>query len=286
MNARISETVRLRMAWLKEAVKPSRIAGKLARFFLAGLILAHALLFLLVLAASLMLLHFNPRVTALMVWRDVTSHQKAQPVRFVPLQHIPVVARRMVIRLEDYRFYNHLGIDLGAIRDAYLTNRAIGHPVYGGSTIPQQLARNLFLTPRKTYLRKYSEALIAVEMDLLMPKSRILELYLNCIEWGKGVYGIGAASYHYYGTGVPCLSLDELRRLVTIITNPVRFDVKTFQKSRQMRARYDYLLSRFPDPSAEPMEPGPPLASPEPGLAAPDQATATIQMPVPPAPGL
>ncbi|HVP18880.1 MAG TPA: biosynthetic peptidoglycan transglycosylase [Spirochaetia bacterium] len=286
MNARISETLALRMAWLRDVVKPSRIAGKLARFLLAGVILFHAVLFVLVLAASLVLLHVNPSVTALMIWRSATAHQKAQPVRFVALQHIPLVARRMVIRLEDYHFYNHVGIDLGAIRDAYLTNRAIGYPLYGGSTIPQQLARNLFLTPRKTYLRKYSEALIAVEMDLLMPKSRILELYLNCIEWGKGVYGIGAASYHYYGTSVAGLSLDELRRLVTIITNPVRFDVTTFSKSRQMRARYDYLLSRFPDRSAEPMEPGPPLASPEPALTAPDRSTAAIQMPVPPAPGL
>jgi monofunctional glycosyltransferase len=286
MNARISETFALRMAWLRDVVKPSRIAGKLARFLVAGFILAHAVLFLIVLAASLVLLHLNPKVTALMVWRGVTAHQKAQPVRFVPLQHIPLVARRMVIRLEDYHFYTNFGIDLGAIRDAYLTNRAIGYPLYGGSTIPQQLARNLFLTPRKTYLRKYSEALIAMEMDLFMPKNRILELYLNCIEWGKGVYGIGTASYHYYGTSVASLSLDELRRLVTIITNPVRFNVNTFPRSRQMRERYDYLVSRFPDPSSEPTEPGPPLASPPPVQPAPDQSTATIQMPVPPAPGL
>ena len=186
MNARVSETVVLRMAWLRDVVKPARIAGKLGRFLLAGLVISHAVLFLLVLLASLILLHLNPKVTALMVWRGVTAHQKAEPVRFVPLQHIPLVARRMVIKLEDYRFYNHWGIDLGAIRDAYLTDRAIGYPLYGGSTIPQQLARNLFLTPRKTYFRKYTEALIALEMDLFMPKNRILELYLNCIEWGEG----------------------------------------------------------------------------------------------------
>ncbi len=294
MNARISETVALRMAWLRDVVKPSRIAGKLVRFFLAGLLVSHALLFFLVLFASLALLRLNPGVTALMVWRDVTVHQRAERVRFVPLQRIPLVARRMVIRLEDYRFYSHFGIDLGAIRDAYLVDRAIGYPLYGGSTIPQQLARNLFLTPRKTYLRKYSEVLIAIEMDLFMPKSRILELYLNCIEWGRGVYGIGAASYYYYGTSVASLSLDELRRLVTIITNPLRFNVNTFEKSRQMRERYEYLLSRFPDPQSEPTEPGPPLGLPDqplpgstgPVQRAPSQSMATIQMPVPPDPGL
>jgi hypothetical protein len=125
-----------------------------------------------------------------------------------------------------------------------------------------------------------------------MPKNRILELYLNCIEWGKGVYGIGAASYYYYGTSVAGLSLDELRRLVTIITNPVRFNVNTFEKSRQMRERYDYLLSRFPDPQAEPTEPGPPLGLPDqpfqqmPVPQAPREPTAAIQMPLPPPPGL
>ena len=263
MNARISETAALRMAWLRDVAKPARIAGKLVRVLLAGAVLAHIVLFLLVLVTSLVLLHWNPRETALMVYRGITVHQKPLPVRFVPLREIPRVARRMVIRLEDFHFYSHLGIDLGAIRDAYLVNRSIGYPLYGGSTIPQQLARNLFLTPRKTYLRKYSEAFIALEMDLLLPKDRILELYLNYIEWGKGIYGIGAASHHYFGTGVAGLSLDELRRLVTIITNPIRFNVDTFQKSRQMRERYAYLVSRFPDPSAEPMEPGPGVSVPD-----------------------
>jgi len=289
MNARISETFVLRMAWLRDVVKPSRIVGKLARFLIAAVIISHAVLFCLVLGASLVLLHFNPHVTALMVWREVTAHQKAERVRFVPLYHVPPVARRMVIRLEDFHFYNHFGIDLGAIRDAYILDRSIGYPLYGGSTIPQQLARNLFLTPRKTYLRKYSEVLIAVEMDLVMPKNRILELYLNCIEWGKGVYGIGAASYYYYGTSVASLSLDELRRLVTIITNPLRYNVNTFAHSRQMRERYDYLLSRFPDPQSEPEEPGPPLGLPEPSapeLPTPSHPAANIQMSVPANAGL
>ena len=106
-----------------------------------------------------------------------------------------------MIRLEDYRFYSHHGVDLGAIRDAWMINSSIGRTAVGGSTIPMQLARNLFLTPRKTYLRKYVEALIALEMSLVLPKDRILELYLNVIEWGKGIFGIGAASAYYFKTG-------------------------------------------------------------------------------------
>jgi monofunctional biosynthetic peptidoglycan transglycosylase len=143
-------------------------------------------------------------------------------------------------------------VDLGAIRDAWTINSSIGRTVVGGSTIPMQLARNLFLTPRKTYFRKYVEAIIAVEMDLILPKDRILELYLNCIEWGKGIFGIGAASAYYYKTGVGNLSLDEMRRLATIITNPLLYNVQTFHESAQMAERYAYLVSRFPDPSAEP----------------------------------
>jgi monofunctional biosynthetic peptidoglycan transglycosylase len=217
-------------------------------------IACHVLLVVVFFLASLVLLKWNPSVTALIVYRGVTAHQAAKPIRFVPLRQIPRVARNMVIRLEDYRFYSHHGVDLGAIRDAWMINASIGRTAVGGSTIPMQLARNLFLTPRKTYLRKYMEALIAVEMSVILPKDRILELYLNVIEWGKGVFGIGAASAYYFKTGVGGLGLDELRRLATIITNPLRYDVQTFPKSAQMSQRYAYLLSRFPDPSAEPSD--------------------------------
>jgi monofunctional biosynthetic peptidoglycan transglycosylase len=257
MHVHIPETVALGMAWLRDVAKPARIAFKLARALLGLAVLGHAALILFVLFACLGLLRWNPPVTALMAYRGVTAHQKAQPIRFVPLRQIPRVARTMVIRLEDYRFYQHGGIDLGALRDAWKVNSSIGRTVVGGSTIPMQLARNLFLTPRKTYFRKYLEAIIAVEMDLILPKERILELYLNSIEWGRGIFGIGAASAHYYHSSVAGLSLDQLRRLITIITNPLRYDIHTFHRSRQMTERYAYLVTRFPDPFAEPAEPGP-----------------------------
>jgi monofunctional glycosyltransferase len=245
------------MAWLRDVAKPARIAGKLLRALLSLVVLCHAALFVLVFFASLGRLVVNPPFTALMVYRGITGHQKSQPIRFVPLRQIPRVARSMVIKLEDYRFYQHAGVDLGALRDAWMINSEIGRTVSGGSTIPMQLARNLFLTPRKTYFRKYVEAIIALEMDLLMPKDRILELYLNSIEWGRGIFGIGAASAHYYKSGVSGLSLDQLRRLTTIITNPIRYNVQTFTNSHQMAVRYAYLVARFPDPTAEPAGPGP-----------------------------
>jgi monofunctional biosynthetic peptidoglycan transglycosylase len=229
-----------------------RLPGRLARVLLACFLLGHAALAVFVLFASIALARWNPPVTALMVYRRLTAGQKTVAMRFVPLRQIPRSARDMVVRLEDFKFFQHGGIEFGAIRDAYLVNKSIGYTLYGGSTIPQQLARNLFLTPRKIYLRKYVEALIAVEMDLLLSKNRILELYLNNIEWGRGVYGIGAAALHYYGTGIGNLSVDQIRRLVTIITNPLRYNVDTFTRSRQMAARYRYLVSRFADPSDAP----------------------------------
>jgi monofunctional glycosyltransferase len=242
---------------LKDVALPARIAGKLLRALLGLVILFHAALIVIIFFASLGLLVVNPPFTALMVYRGITSRQKSQPIRFVPLRQIPRVVRSMVVKLEDYRFYQHAGVDLGALREAWMVNSSIGRTVSGGSTIPMQLARNLFLTPRKTYFRKYVEAIIALEMDLVMPKDRILELYLNSIEWGRGIFGIGAASAHYYKSGVGGLSLDQMRRLVTIITNPIRFNVQTFMGSHQMAVRYAYLATRFPDPSAEPSGPGP-----------------------------
>ncbi len=281
------------MAWLRDVAHPSRIAGKLLRALLALAIVGHAVLIFVILIASLALLRWNPPVTALMMYRSATAHQKSQPIRFVPLRQIPRVARSMVIRLEDYRFYEHRGVDFGALRDAWKINESIGRTAVGGSTIPMQLARNLFLTPRKTYFRKYVESIIAMEMDLILPKDRILELYLNCIEWGKGVFGIGAASVYYYKTGVGGLGLDQMRRLVTIITNPLRFNVQTFPRSAQMTERYAYLVSRFPYPAAEPPALGPvaplPDALPTAGSAQAQQASPPAPEPVqgaaPPAPG-
>lgn len=239
-------------AWLRDTAHPVRIAARFLRTLAVGAVGLHAALFALVLLGSLALLQWNPPFTALMVWRSFTAQQKPRPVRFVPLRRIPRVARSMIIRLEDYRFYSHRGVDLGALREAWMINSSIGRTAVGGSTIPMQLARNLFLTPRKTYLRKYLEAMIALEMSAIVPKDRLLELYLNYIEWGRGIFGIGAASAYYYRTGVGGLGLDEMRRLATIITNPLRYDVQTFSRSAQMSQRYAYLVSRFPDPAAEP----------------------------------
>jgi monofunctional glycosyltransferase len=244
--SRFTDRSRGAAAWIGEHVRPGRAAGMLARFALHAFILVHVILLAVVLLASLVLLKVNPRHTALMLWRRVTAGVHAPAIRFTPLRDIPRPAREMVVRLEDGHFWTHPGVSLGAIRDAYRINRDVGFALYGGSTITQQLARNLFLTPRKTYFRKYLEALTALGMDLVLPKARILELYLNVIEWGRGTFGIGAASARYYGVPPSALGLDQQRRLIAVLPNPLRYDVSTLLGNRQLAIRYEYLLTRFP----------------------------------------
>jgi monofunctional biosynthetic peptidoglycan transglycosylase len=255
--------------------KPGAAAARLARLFIRAVIACHAAFFIIMAFACLLLSRWNPPVTALMIYRGFTGGSLAKPLAFIPLRQIPK-------------------IDLGAIRDAYRVNKAIGYVYAGASTIPQQLARTLFLSPRKTYFRKYVEALISIEMDFFLSKDRILELYLNYIEWGSGVFGIGAASSFYYQTKPAHLTLDEQRRLAAILTNPLRYNVSTFTKSRQMAGRYQYLLDKFPDPvpesgqAAQPGQEGQPgqetgQAQPE-GAAAPPQNAPGIQRDGTPAP--
>jgi monofunctional biosynthetic peptidoglycan transglycosylase len=234
-------------ARLLALLDPRRSALKLARLALAGFVLGHVLLAVVVMSSSLVLLKTDPRHTALMAWRRLTAGVRSEAIRFTPLAQIPRPARDMVVRLEDGHFWTHPGVRLGAIRDAYRINRDIGYALYGGSTITQQLARNLYLTPRKTYFRKYVEALTALSMEVVLPKARILELYLNVIEWGKGTFGITAAAARYYGVRPSALGLDQQRRLVAVLPNPVRYSPFTLLGSRQLAQRYQYLVGRFPD---------------------------------------
>jgi monofunctional biosynthetic peptidoglycan transglycosylase len=201
---------------------------------------------LLILLTTCLYTVVNPPITGLMMYRSLVSGHRIEPVRFVPLEQVPRDIQRMFVRVEDYTFYDHHGLDFQAIRDAYRLNRRLGRIYWGGSTITQQLARTLFLTPQRSYLRKYLEALAALEMELVLPKRRILELYINSIEFGKGVFGVGAAAMHYYGRPVERLTRDQARRLVALVASPIRYDVDTLSSSRALAERYRYLQQAFP----------------------------------------
>jgi hypothetical protein len=142
---------------------------------------------------------------------------------FVPLGDVPALFVRMLLLSEDAGFFGHPGIDVAEIPVAWATNAEQGGFARGASTITQQLARNLFLSRDKSYARKAQEAALALMMDAAVPKARILEIYLNVIEWGPGLYGLGPASRHYFGKDPSQLTTKEMAFLVCLIPSPVRY---------------------------------------------------------------
>ncbi len=191
---------------------------------------------------TLIYIKVDPPLSTLMVWRAAQG-VKITPPRPLPLVKIPSFAKKGIVYLEDHNFWTHHGIVLGAIREAWEANQRTGTTAYGGSTITQQLARTLFLFPEKLYTRKALEAGTALILELLLSKERILELYLNNIEWGPGVFGIEAGARHHFGTGVRNLTKEQIARLEAIVTNPVSFNVKTYVRNRGMTARYEALMN-------------------------------------------
>lgn len=128
--------------------------------------------------------------------------------------------KRAVIAAEDSRFTVHHGFDWEGLQQAFNKNLSRGKIVAGGSTISQQLAKNLFLSPSRNPLRKLQEAIITVMLEQCLSKRRILELYLNVIEWGNTQYGVDAASRHYFGVSASALNAAQAARLAAMITNP------------------------------------------------------------------
>lgn len=211
-------------------MRPSRRPGILRRLR-RGLVL---LLAVTVIAVALLqagyylrirdLAHDNPSTTAFMQLRQEQRRAAGRDPRlaheWVDYERISPWLKRAVIAAEDARFAEHNGIDWTALREAFIDNRAAGEVVRGGSTISQQLAKNLFLSPERSYWRKAQEAVLAVMLDATLSKRRILELYLNLIEWGDGVFGAEAAAGHYYGIGAHELGRWQASMLAARIPRP------------------------------------------------------------------
>jgi monofunctional biosynthetic peptidoglycan transglycosylase len=170
----------------------------------------------------------NPGMTGFMRESLEAAQQTEPNVRFqqtyVPLTRISENLRAAVITSEDARFVEHEGVDWDAIEKAYENNKRRGKKIKGGSTITQQLAKNLFLSGERSYLRKGQELIITYMLEFWMDKARILELYLNVVEWGNGVFGAEAAAEHYYGIPASKLSVDQSARLAAMLPNPRHFD--------------------------------------------------------------
>jgi monofunctional glycosyltransferase len=169
-----------------------------------------------------------PDKTALMRQRDDEARRAGRGYRavrvVVPLRDVSRYVLEAVIASEDQKFFGHEGVDWKAIQESVETDARKGRPVRGGSTITQQLAKNLFFGTRKTLVRKLRELVVARWLEADLSKARILTLYLNVIEWGDGIYGCEAAARQYYGKPAAALDLDEAAGLVGMIPAPRRLD--------------------------------------------------------------
>jgi monofunctional biosynthetic peptidoglycan transglycosylase len=166
----------------------------------------------------------NPSTTAFMELRDVEAqakgHEARRVQRWVAYKNISQNLKRAVLVAEDDGFWQHEGVDLEQLQESFETDWARGRFVRGGSTITQQLAKNLYLSPSKNPLRKLRELIIARRLEAELKKARILELYLNVIEWGDGVYGVEAASRTYFHVSSAELGAEQSALLAAAIVNP------------------------------------------------------------------
>lgn len=177
---------------------------------------------------NIVLLRFHdPSLTSLMKYRIKSAEKSGKKLRikkrWVKLKDISPHLIRAVILAEDARFFEHSGFDMEGIKHAIYVNIRKKRFVKGGSTISQQVAKNLFLNPRKSVLRKLHEAILTVELEAFLPKKRILEIYLNVAEWGDGIFGAEAASLHYFKKHASDLTPEEALRLAAVLPNPLRY---------------------------------------------------------------
>ncbi len=143
----------------------------------------------------------------------------------MPIDALPEHVVRAVTSSEDGGFFGHSGFDFDELRTALAEGAEAGRVVRGGSTITQQLAKNLFLSPDRTLARKVREAVITIGLEASVPKRRLLEIYLNVAEWGPGLWGIGPAARHWFGKDARELTAKEAAFLASIIPSPIRYHV-------------------------------------------------------------
>lgn len=163
--------------------------------------------------------------------------------RWVPYHRISRNLKRAVIVAEDSKFADHEGFDWDGIQKAYAKNLKKGRIVAGGSTISQQLAKNLFLSTQRTPWRKLQEAAITLMLEKMMSKRRILEIYLNVIEWGNGVFGAEAAARHHFGIPAANLSAEQAAQLAAMVPSPRRYSPGG--ETPYLAKRTEIILSRM-----------------------------------------
>ncbi len=203
----------------------------------------------------------NPTSTSLIDSRRMQARAHGQLFKpawvWVPLAQISPHLQRAVVVAEDASFWSHEGFDWEGIRDAAIRNLEEGAIKRGGSTITQQLAKNLYLPSERSWFRKAREAMITRSLEHRLSKRRILELYLNVVEWGRDVYGAEAAARHHFGKSAQDLTAEEAALLAAILPSPRRYD--PIRRTRFLTARQQSILhwmskTTLPSSPPEPAE--------------------------------
>jgi len=170
----------------------------------------------------------NPGVTSFMQYRLDEAEDAGKPlkldVRYKPIKSISKNLRLAVTISEDDKFWDHEGFDVESMEEAFKRNLKEGRIKAGGSTITQQLAKNLWFTPEKSYLRKLKEAIMTWRLERELSKERILELYLNVVEWGDGIFGAEAAARRHFGVSAAGLSPSQAARLAAVLPSPRKWN--------------------------------------------------------------
>ncbi len=198
----------------------------------------------------------NPKSTALMDHRQTQAKQQGRAAprqwMWMPLSRISPHLRHAVVAAEDASFFTHEGFDWEGIKEAAKYNLEAGEFKRGGSTITQQLAKNLYLSSERSLFRKAREALITRSLEQHLTKKRILELYLNVAEWGQGVYGAEAAARHHFGKSADDLTVDEAAWLAAMLPSPRRYD--PLRKTTFLTRRHERIL-KWIDRQSAPLAP-------------------------------
>jgi monofunctional biosynthetic peptidoglycan transglycosylase len=219
-----------------------------------------------------------PARTSFMRLRESEAAAAGRPLRHVerwmPYARISPTLRRAVLVTEDAAFWDHEGIDFEELRASMEVNWMHGGFIRGGSTITQQLAKNLYLTPIRNPYRKLVELMIARRLEAVLTKARILELYLNLIEWGDGVWGADAAARTYFGVSAANLTREQAALLAAAIINPRLYSPA--HPNKRLLSRQRLILARMGGKSPPP-PPAPSLEPPEPTFNL--QALPSIPMP-------
>jgi monofunctional glycosyltransferase len=204
----------------EDASKPRRRLT--IRRVLLGLVMAGLIVGVVLPVASTLIYRFiGPPVTILMIQRAMEG--KGLDHRWRPMSKISPALPYAVIAAEDARFCSHHGFDFEAMEKAMANNQRRPGKIRGGSTISQQTAKNVFLWPQRSYVRKGFEAWFTVLIETLWGKQRIMEVYLNSVEWGPGIYGAEAASRHYFGVSADRLTAAQAARLAAILPSPLKW---------------------------------------------------------------